>query len=188
MIGTPITDSKGRWFSSLRAAAKANNVPYYTVRDRHRRGEPVEKIFCPRKLHHNSLEVTDLQGREFSTLKDAAEANGIPAPTVNRRYHKNKDPAYVFMRGVKDRRRRVPKKPITDHLGRTFESIKAAAEANDVSYQKVMHRLQRGQTGETAFLKELPKKRKRPATLCPVGEYREAMKLFGGALREHRNS
>ena len=143
-LSKPLYDHNGKWFPTIRAMAKAYHIPDPTLRARIRYGWTLEQALTTpltRKPIVRKPVCTDHLGKEFSSIRQMAEAHGISYQAVLDRLNRGWDTEKALTTPILNKNRHVV---VKDHLGNIYPSRRALAKAYGISYVTMQQRFRIG--------------------------------------------
>ncbi len=152
----PCEDHIGNHFVSEAEMAKHYGIPYNTLRDRIRRGYSVEEALTTPVVDINYASPkssTDHKGNVFVSEKEMCRHYGIDRSTFKQRRLRGMslEDALTMPASTPVH---IPAKKCTDHLGNSFDSIKAMCRHYGVNNTTYRVRLRNGWSVEDALTTE----------------------------------
>ena len=132
-------DHKGNTFCTEKAMAEAYGITLNALKKRLARGLSLCDALTREYKHHSRLKYK-FNGKDYSSMKELTVDNNMCIKTVERRLHKG----FSINEALNNKKIVASKKPISDHIGNTFDSIESMCRYYDIPRTTYRRRLERG--------------------------------------------
>ena len=158
-LTTPVYDAKeasgkrcldhlGKEYISWKALAEAYGIPYNTLRGRLRLGWSLEKsLTTPITESNGPRPVTDHTGETHPSIRAMAREHGVSYSVYKRRVKDGWSVEKALTKPVLHSERH----PVTDHTGKSYDSLAAMARAYGLTHGTLSARLRNGWDLERAL-------------------------------------